>query len=784
MLQIRLSTGPNEAVKLNGITIRGSGTGDEVVDVSAVTLYLDADGDGQKTAVDTLLGTGLYTQNDGDVVFQGSGGSALVSLAANDAVDLLVLYSFGGSASHGDIFVARLDSSADLDLEGTVTLAPVTATGAFPLVGADMEVVIPGTLSVSLGPRTPLSTYEMIGSQQLSMLQVAVAANENEDLKVTRMSVHASGTGHDVIDVVTGSIRLYQDVDRNGILSAPDEEIFPTAYPQWPQFPVGWGSFASDDGVATFDFLEEIVTASTAQYWIVVMDIANTAGLATTFSVEIQADTDVVAEGLRSLGPAMTSGAPVVGGTKTVVAWGTGGSLSIYPGLNTPPTRSELNNASNVEVLQLSLVASTVEAVQIDSLTLSHRGTGIPQQDIAPNGVRFFRDTAGNGLLDSNDVLLGSGTYDVNGEVTFLLPSGEVIPANSEMNYIVVYDLAGVAPDGTTFICGVRQNTHIQAQGVESFATINIGGAPVDGAAMVIGQTGSLIVSYGPFNPGPLFVPESTNGILVMHLSFRATSPEPILVKDVTFHAGGTGDDANTVVATLYADVNGNGAVDSGEPILGSMNQPYDQDNGSVTFTDIDLLVNAGSTQYALLAYNFSIDPAIHWGDTYEVRLIPSLDVSCEGANTQNMLYSTGSILFSNRIKVEYPPGYTQYLNLPRGSSGGGCFIATASFGSRHNVEVKSLSAFRDQVLMKNAAGRWFVRTYYRLSPPVADFLRERPAARWMVRQALIPAAGFAGALTSPSPVPWILALLLGAVSLTGIALLARRSLRPARAKD
>ncbi len=77
------------------------------------------------------------------------------------------------------------------------------------------------------------------------------------------------------------------------------------------------------------------------------------------------------------------------------------------------------------------------------------------------------------------------------------------------------------------------------------------------------------------------------------------------------------------------------------------------------------------------------------------------------------------------------------------------CFIATAAYGSSMAREVRYLRAFRDEYLLTNKPGRWFVEQYYRLSPPLADELRAHDDWRAIVRFALSPLVALSKRLVS-----------------------------------
>jgi len=76
-------------------------------------------------------------------------------------------------------------------------------------------------------------------------------------------------------------------------------------------------------------------------------------------------------------------------------------------------------------------------------------------------------------------------------------------------------------------------------------------------------------------------------------------------------------------------------------------------------------------------------------------------------------------------------------------STGGGCLIATAAFGSELAPQVQALREVRDNIVLNTASGSAFMTAfnqfYYSFSPTVADWERENPAFKEAVRITITP---------------------------------------------
>ena len=106
------------------------------------------------------------------------------------------------------------------------------------------------------------------------------------------------------------------------------------------------------------------------------------------------------------------------------------------------------------------------------------------------------------------------------------------------------------------------------------------------------------------------------------------------------------------------------------------------------------------------------------------------------GANLENMNCESGT---------ESVNGICQVIQTeePEKEKGGGCLIATATYGSELATEVQQLRELRDNQLMNTESGTAFMRAfndiYYSFSPVIADYERENPLFKEVVKIAITP---------------------------------------------
>jgi len=108
-------------------------------------------------------------------------------------------------------------------------------------------------------------------------------------------------------------------------------------------------------------------------------------------------------------------------------------------------------------------------------------------------------------------------------------------------------------------------------------------------------------------------------------------------------------------------------------------------------------------------------------------------------------------------------------------SGAGWCFIATAAYGTPMAGEVQTLRDFRDEYLVTNPVGQALVDVYYRVSPPIAEFITEHPSLKPVVRAGLLPAVAMSTLVVNATPAQKTIVLASLVLVLAALAVLTTR---------
>ena len=121
----------------------------------------------------------------------------------------------------------------------------------------------------------------------------------------------------------------------------------------------------------------------------------------------------------------------------------------------------------------------------------------------------------------------------------------------------------------------------------------------------------------------------------------------------------------------------------------------------------------------------------------YTPEKIYTLGYGNESVNFESQFSLFEETINSFRILTQETP------TEPPQDNGGGCLIATATYGSEMATQVQQLREIRDNQLLNTKSGKSFVNSfndvYYSFSPIVADYERENPVFREAVKLAITP---------------------------------------------
>ena len=151
-----------------------------------------------------------------------------------------------------------------------------------------------------------------------------------------------------------------------------------------------------------------------------------------------------------------------------------------------------------------------------------------------------------------------------------------------------------------------------------------------------------------------------------------------------------------------------------------------------VSETDQSLFLDSGSDDVYQIVNSFTV------GNPYVNSNYPtSVEEAAEIMIEFNRLLEESEKEKAQEIIIQ------QEIQIQESSKGGGCLIATATYGSEMSSEVQQLRELRDNTLLNTESGTQFMEyfndVYYSFSPIIADYERENPVFRETVKLAITP---------------------------------------------
>jgi hypothetical protein len=310
VLHLSFVADASHSIQLQSLAVHVSGSGNDLLEIAAVHLWLDPEGDGDLGGDDTRV-------NVLPLHFPADDGLVLFDLSAQDpvpeggAVHYLVTADFTGAGAGSD-FTFRCTPDADVQavLEGTATA--VTPPSADPeVVGGAKTIHTEGaaSLMVTRGVNDPPAGAWFAPVADLSLLQIRTRAGSVEGVRISGARFALFGTG----GFPAARLDFVLDKDGDGLVSEFDDLLGSEtvqAGAEFVRFPSLGLDLPKGDGA-------------------VLLLVGTFSAVSGEISAALTAGSDVEAAGLESSLGIEASGAPVFGTTRTLISIdGSGGGES------------------------------------------------------------------------------------------------------------------------------------------------------------------------------------------------------------------------------------------------------------------------------------------------------------------------------------------------------------------------------------------------------------------------------------------------------------------------
>jgi hypothetical protein len=457
------------ADKPAGITVTGLGTADESADLAAAELWWDSDSSASySAAVDTLIDSSSYSQDNGTVVFDLA---ALANFQQGTTRRFFVVYNLNVNGSDHETFRCYVSAVSGMPLGGIASGLPAPGIGGTE--GLEVSALL---LAATLnGPVSALTVSSnstgMTGDGEL-MCDVTLAAAPGASWTATALTYRASGTGQ--YNTAFSEVALYED-DSSGTWDGAAIDTLAAGIA--PGF---------NSGMVTFTLANSAFPAGTARRFFLVAKLNGTAVTAQTFNANLQS--------VAAVPP--TNG--YLAGVPTPVAPALiidAAALEVTNGPNQPNSSTHPAGTPASYVAAQFRLRAINGSITVNSVDLTTGGTGNWTNDIDGSmGVSVYEDDGDGAFNAGTDGLLHQGGGGATVSVT--LPAPLIIAAGSYSDLWVRLRLtstAGVGVQATPETFTVS----IAAPGGVNASSIVLLGNPMPNG-VVIGAIAFAVSSFDP----------------------------------------------------------------------------------------------------------------------------------------------------------------------------------------------------------------------------------------------------------------------------------------------
>lgn len=413
---------------------------------------------------------------------------------------------------------------------------------------------------------------------------------------------------------------------------------------------------------------------------------------------------------------------------------------------------------------------------------LEHHGAATPDYPSMSNGQRVTASTSLTNLHWT-----GPSVTTASGSLTDGISGGHVemyAPNPQQAGSSVSHFSTDATPNELMepFFTGASHSIGLAAQ---LLTDIGWGAPSADVALRVVASpspatvSNNLTYTFTVTNAGPYATNVSFSDTLPAGVTFVSATPSQGScsgTSTVTCTLGSV-DYADPTVTLVVRPTTTTAALNNSASVTSSVNDGFPANNSAASSIVVNnpvpvisslspSRVSPGSAQFTLTinGSSFVSGATVNWnGAARAMNFVSNNQLTATISAADVMTGGTASVTVVN----PGPGGGTSVASTftigdppppAPGGGGGGCFIATAAYGTASAPEVRFLRMFRDRYLLTHGVGRVLVATYYKSSPPLAEFIRSRPTLRAMVRAGLVPyvaAARWFGSAPSESvPAP------------------------------